>query len=38
MRGRFLNSWNGYQKLSIGINWSSDNIQAGIILDEIRVK
>ena len=38
MRERFLNSWNGNQKLSIGINWSSDNIQAGIFLAEIRVK
>ena len=31
-RGRFLNSWNGYQTLYIAINWFSDSVQAGIFM------
>ena len=32
MRGRLLNSWNGYQKLYITISWFSDNVQVGIFV------
>ena len=32
--GRLLNSWIGYQKSYIEINWFSDNVQSGIFASE----
>ena len=29
-----FNSWNGYQKLYVGITWFSDSVQAGIFVAE----
>ena len=31
-RGRFWNSWHGYQKEHIAINWFSDSVQVGIFV------
>ena len=34
LRGILLNSWNGYQKIYIKINWLSGNVQTGIFVAE----
>ena len=34
MSRELLNWWNGYQKLYLGITWSTDSAQAGIFAAE----